>query len=310
MAIGFLAATRAAFGTTPATQPFSFGLTSPDSSPPRMMVAPPESESVYAPPEPPREDEGVNNGGVNVDLTVRYLTDDVYRGISHNRAAGGNPHASNFQAETELSFNLGRLPHPYVGVFANVNDSDPVSRFQEIRPFFGMEYTLRPLILNIGHNTYIYPERERLNPSPNTSEVFAKITVDDSYFFLTPQPILSPYIYAAYDYQRNDGWYIEMGIKHDFIFEDAGFTLTTLGDVAYLSNFAQQFVLVSPNDSGFQHYDLGIIASLSLNHLFNLSTPRFGQFAIEGYLTYTGRFSNRLLADSIVWGGVGLAFKY
>ena len=273
-------------------------------------MAPPESESVYAPPEPPREEEGVNNGGVNFDLTVRYVTDYVYRGISHNRAAGGNEHASNFQADTKLSFNLGRLPHPYVGVFANVNDSDPLSRFQEIRPVFGMEYTLRPLILNIGHNTYIYPERERLNPSPNTSEVFAQITVDDSYFFLTPQPILSPYIYAAYDYQRNEGWYLEAGVKHDFIFEDAGFTLTTYGDVGYLSEFPQQFVLVSPKDSGFQHYDLGIIASLSLNHLFNLATPRFGQFAIEGYLTYTGRFSNPLLADSILWGGVGLAFKY
>jgi hypothetical protein len=78
-----------------------------------------DTESVYAPPKPPREDEGINNGGVNVEFDFRYLTDYVYRGISHNKAAGGDPHASNFQAETQLSFNLGKLPNPYVGLFEN-----------------------------------------------------------------------------------------------------------------------------------------------------------------------------------------------
>ena len=154
------------------------------------------------------------------------------------------------------------------------------------------------------------PERERLNPSPNTSEVYLKITIDDSYFFNTPQPILSPYVYAAYDYDRNNGWYLEAGLRHDFIFEDLGFTLTPYGDVGYISNFPQQFVVSSPNDSGFQHYDTGLVGTLSLNHLFQLSTPRFGEFSVQGYVTYTGRFSNQLLADSIVWGGVGLVFKY
>lgn len=274
-----------------------------------LMLPPPETESVYAPPEPPREEEGVNKGGMSTEVNVRYLTDDVYRGISHNRAAGGNIHASNFQADTKLSFNLVHLPHPYVGVFANVNDSDPVSRFQEIRPFFGMEYTLRPLIFNVGHTTYIFPERERLHPSPNSSEVFLKLTLDDSYFFLTPHAILSPYVSGAYDYQRNKGWYIETGVRHDFEFEDIGFTLTTLADVAYVSNFARQFVTISREDSGFQHYDVGLIGNLSLNTLFKVP-PRYGDFAIQGYLTYTGKFSNPVLANTEVWGGVGLAFKY
>lgn len=280
-----------------------------DPAPKLFMVAPAEAETVYTPPRPLREDEGVNNGGVNVEVDMRYLTDHVYRGVSHNRANGGNRHASNFQASAVLSFNLGKLPHPYLGVFANVNDSDPISRFQEIRPFLGFEYTLRPLIVNVGLNAYIYPERERLQPSPNTSEVFIRLTLDDSYFFLTPQPILSPYVFAAYDYQRNKGWYIEVGVRHDFIFEDAGFTLTPFADVAYISTFAQQFVLVGRQDSGFQHYDTGVIGTFSLSNFFKLS-PRFGQFSLRGYLTYTGRFSNELLADNVLWGGVGLIFKY
>jgi hypothetical protein len=274
-----------------------------------LLPADNNSDGVFGPPRPEREDEGVNKGGVNTEVDIRYLTDEVYRGVSHDLASGGNSHAANFQVQTQLSFNTGKLPHPYLGVFADVNDSDPISRFQEIRPFLGLEYTLRPLIFNAGYNTYIYPERERLNPSPNTSEFYFKITLDDSYFFLTPASVLSPYIYGAYDYQRNKGWYLETGIKHDFNFEDFGFVLTPYVDVAYVTNFAQQFVLVSPQDSGFQHYDIGLIGTLSINHVFQLP-PRFGHFALQGYLTYTSNFSNNVLGDREIWGGVGLVFKY
>jgi hypothetical protein len=283
-----------------------------------LMVAPPPAPSPYAPPEPEREEDGINRGGVNFDLNFRYLTDDVYRGISHNRAVyvnvpgkpvEGSLHADNFQADAKLSFNLGPFPHPFVGVFANINDSDPLSRFQEIRPYAGFDYTIRPLIFNTGINAYIYPERERFTPSPNTAEVFLRLTLDDSYFFLTPNAILSPYVYGAYDYQANKGWYLEAGVKHDFDFQDFGFVLSPFADVAYISHFPQQFIVVSDHGSGFQHYDVGLIGTFSLNHLLRLA-PRYGQFAIEGYLTYTSKFSNPVFANTELWGGVGLKFRY
>jgi hypothetical protein len=284
---------------------------------PLFVVGPVDPPSVYAPPEAEHVEDQTNKGGVNLDLDVRYLTDDVYRGISHNRAvyvnsAGaviGKLHAANFQVDGKMSFNFGKLPHPFVGVFTNINDSDPLSRFQEIRPYFGLDYTIRPLMFSTGVNAYIYPERERINPSPNTAEVFLRLTLDDSYFFLTPKPILSPYVYGAYDYQRNKGWYLEAGIKHDFDFDDFGFTLTPYGDVAYVSHFSQQFVEISPHASGFQHYDLGLSGTYALNPLLHLG-PRYGQFSLVGYLTYTGKFSNSIQADSEVWGGVGLKFRY
>jgi hypothetical protein len=280
-------------------------------------VTAPQPPTVYAPPEPEHVEDGVNKGGVNLDLDVRYLTDDVYRGISHNRAvyknsAGdivGKLHAANFQVDGKMSFNFGSLPHPFIGVFTNINDSDPLSRFQEIRPYFGLDYTIRPLVFSTGVNAYLYPERERINPSPNTAEVFLKLTLDDSYFFLTPKPILSPYAYGAYDYQRNRGWYLEAGLKHDFDFDDFGFTLTPHADVAYVSHYFEQFVTMSPHSSGFQHYDLGLTATYALNPLLHLG-PRYGQFSVEGYLTYTGKFSNPIRADTEVWGGVGLKFRY
>ena len=298
-----------------AASAFSFDLpnqtTASDPGDVRLMSdQPQDTDTVYAPPAPPKEEDHVNEGGVNVDLYFRYLTDYVYRGVSHNRAASGeDAHAANFQAGTQLSFNLGKLPHPYVGVFANVNDSDPVSRFQEIRPFFGINYTLRPLIFDVGYNAYIYPERERLKPSPNTAEFYVKLTLDDSYFFLTDHPILSPYIYGAYDYQRNGGFYIEAGLKHDFLFDDFGLTVTPYADVAYVSNFARQFITISPQDSGFQHYDLGLNVGYSLNNVLSIPA-RYGQFSIQGYLTYTSAIEKNVLADDELWGGVGLSFHY
>ncbi len=278
-----------------------------------------DADSIYAPPEPKPLADKTNDGGVNVDLNFRYLTDDVYRGVSHNRAVfvsgvggqgqAGDLHASNFQADAKIEFDLGKLPHPYVGVFANINDSDPLSRFQEVRPYVGFEYALRPLLFDVGLNTYIYPERERLNPSPNTSEVFVRLTLDDTFFTKGRAALLSPYLYTAYDYELNNGFYFELGVKHDFEFPDVGFTLTPYADVAYVSHFARQFVTVSPQDSGFQHYDVGLRGSYSLNHLFKLA-PRYGQFNVEGYLTYTAKFSNPILANDEVWGGVGLKYRY
>src|SRR5205814_5891036 len=114
----------------------------------------------------------------------------------------GNEDAPNLQFDAKLSFDLGKLPHPYIGLFTNVYNSDPISRFQEVRPIFGAEWTIRPLILEGGHQTFLFPEREDIN----TSEIFGRITLDDSYFFRTDHPLFSPYVFAAYDYDRYNGW--------------------------------------------------------------------------------------------------------
>jgi hypothetical protein len=301
---------------------------SADALPLLLLTGPPDPPSVYAPPEPERPDDLTNRGGVNVDLNFRYLTDYVYRGISFNGAVytpptaktaqKGKLHASNFQADGQLTFDLGKLPHPFVAVMANLNDSDPLSRFQEIRPSAGFEYNLRPVGVEVGINAYIYPERETVDRttdphghSPNTSEVYVRLTFDDTFFLPTEEPILTPYVYAAYDYALNDGWYLETGFKHDFKFPDQGASISPYFDVAYVSHYKQIFTVFDDKvgDSGFQHYDVGLIGLLSLNHLLTLP-PRFGTFAIEGDLTYTGRFGNPIRSNSELWGGVGLTYHY
>jgi hypothetical protein len=287
---------------------------------PLSLMQDPE-ESIYLPPGPPREEEGVNQGGVNFALRVSYLTDYVYRGIDQSErlahidetgafnptADVGAEDAPNLQFDGSLQLNLGRLPHPVAGVFANVFNDDPVSRFQEIRPYFGFDWDLRPLRIQAGQISYIFPEREDLN----TNEIWASITFDDSRLWRTERPLLAPYIYAAYDYDLYDGVYLEAGVRHQFELEDTGVMVTAVADVAYVVNNVQFADLTSsrPDDTGFQHYDVGLIGSLSLNRV--LSIPRrYGQWTLDGMLYYTDGVDSGLRADTQVWGGVAIGFRY
>jgi hypothetical protein len=270
-----------------------------------LSLQPSEPESVYAPPAPARADEGINEGAVHFDLAVGYFTDYVYRGIEIFEPPGAEDRP-NLQVDSKLSFDLGKLPHPFIEVFVNYADSDPVSTFQEIRPMLGVEWTIRPMILSAGQNTYIYPNRDQFA----TSEVWGKIQLDDSYFLHTDKPVLSPYIYAAYDYDNYNGWYMQAGVSHDFVIEDTGLTLTAEADVGYIRGF--QLFEIRPgqkNTNGFQHYQLGLIANYSLNTLFNFPA-RYGEWSIQAFLYYTDGLSDDLRADTQVWGGTGILFKY
>lgn len=264
----------------------------------------PDDSSVYAPPQPPREDQGLNQGGVHIDLTVRYMTDYIYRGVDLSEA-GGSEDSPNLQFDGKLSFDLGKLPHPFVATFVNVYDSDPISRFQEIRPYFGFDWNLRPFVVQSGITFYIFPERD----DANTTEVYTQITFDDSWLFRTDKPVLSPYVYAAYDFDKYDGWYLEAGIKHDFTIEGTGLTITPIARIAYVYNSAFFSTSVGGKDTGLQHYDVGLVGTYSLNQLFNFS-QRFGTFTLEGYMYYSDRTSTDLRADIQIWGGMGIGFRY
>jgi hypothetical protein len=263
-----------------------------------------DDQSVYAPPAPPREDEGFNAGGVNLDLNFRYATDNVYRGVSRSEGLK-NRHSPNLQFDGRLDFNLGKLPHPFIGAFVNIHSSDPISRFQEVRPYLGVNWNLRPFMVEGGNITYIFPERDELN----TGEVYTKITFDDSWLFRTDTPIVSPYVYAAYDYDKYNGWYFEAGLKHDFVFENTGFTLTALANIAFVTNNASFATTVDGKDTGLQHYEVGLIGNYSLNHLFHFS-PRYGTFTFQGFVYFDDRTSSDLRADIQIWGGAGIGFHY
>ena len=272
-----------------------------------------QDQSVYALPTPQTEEQGSNTGGINLDMKVTYLTDHIYRGLDRSEALNladeqddedDAEDQANFQFDGILSFNLDKLPHPFIGIFTNVLDADPVSNFQEVRPFFGAEWRIRPLILAGGNNLYQFPDRDELN----TAEVWGRITLDDAAVFRLDEPFLSPYVYGAYDYDEYNGWYIEAGVTHDFVIEDTGITITAQASVAYVYNH-QYFAGPEGDDTGLHHYGFGVIGKYSLNTLLNIPR-RYGQWSFNGYLFYTDGIDDDLASDSDLWGGAGIQLTY
>jgi hypothetical protein len=275
-------------------------------------------ETVYAPPALPSEDEGVNQGAVHVDFNVSYFTDYVYRGVEVFEVPGGEDRL-NLQLGTKLSFDLGKLPHPYVGVFVNVAENDPVSNFQEIRPSVGFDWTIKPIVISGGYVAYLYPDRTDLE----TSEVFLQVALDERSLF-RGRPVPTPYVMAAYDFDLYDGIYVEGGLKYRLPLEDIGLTLTFLGNVAYVNGYNSAVPTTGGGSmggfftneqtrqetiTGFQHWEVGVIGAYSLNKLFNVSN-RFGEWSVAGYLYYTESIEDDIRATDQVWGGAGITFHY
>jgi hypothetical protein len=283
-----------------------------------VAFAQPAPESVYAPPELPRDDDGINQGGVHFDFTVSYVTDYMYRGVELFEVPEAED-TLNLQIDTKLSFDLGKLPHPFVGLFVNVAKDDPISDFQEIRPTVGFDWTIKPIIISGGHTNYLYPDRQE----QETGEVFLRVGLDEKVLF-HGVTLPSPYVMAVYDYDLYDGLYLEAGMNYRLPFDDLGLSFTFHGDIAYVSGYSAQinaegggtipgfFTTPSTTDediTGLQHWQVGVIAEYSLNKAFGVST-RYGEWSLRGFAFYTDSFDDEIAADNQLWGGAGITFQY
>jgi len=262
------------------------------------------TQTVYGEPQTPTDQPGVNAGGTHVQLDFDYYNHYVYRGVDHS-LVGGRGDSANVESQAQINFDIKQFT-PFVGVFSNVFDSDPLSRFQEIRPYFGGSLNLHPLTLSAGDNAYLFLERRAFD----TSEVWGKFEFDDGYMFGLDKPIFSPSIYGAYDYDKNKGWYFEAAVRHDFTIEQTGVTISPYADVGYIYNYQEQFVYINnKDDTGFQHYDVGVIVTYALNSLLNIPM-RYGDFDLTSRIVETGKIRSVLDADNVFWGGVGVEFRY
>jgi len=258
-----------------------------------------------AAPPPEWGDRQENNGGAHFTLDFAYANKYIYRGVDQD-AVATHGNSLNLLFDGKLEFDLGKYPHPFVEFFTNIYDADPLSRFQEIRPIVGADWDIKPFDLELSHISYIYPERETFN----YPEIDFKVTLDDYLLLNTEKPVLSPYVLGAFEYQKNEGWYVEFGIKHDFEFQDLGLKITPEFNVGWISGRRQQFVFINTlRNTGWQHLEVGVNISYSLNVLLNVS-KKFGEFDVKGYGFYDDRLNSRITASNAFWGGIGLGFKY
>jgi hypothetical protein len=291
---------------------------------PSRQAMEPEYQNVYAQPVPDRPGQGINEGGVHLEMDVACMTDYVYRGVDQGEwiasqedpadpdpprpetdPKGGHEDAANIQPTGELFWDLGKAPHPFAGVFVNVHDSDPESSFQEIRPYAGLDLNLRPILFSVAYISYIHPDRDQLD----TTEVMGRIEIDDSYFYKTDEPFFSPYVLAAYDLDLYDGIYAEAGVEHDFAVNEWGVMLTAQASVGYVESHPLFTVPGKNKDTGFQHYQFGLIGTYELNSALNIPL-RFGTWIVRGAIYYTDGIDDELRADTQFWGGGSIGFTY
>jgi hypothetical protein len=63
------------------------------------------------------------------------------------------------------------------------------------------------------------------------------------------------------------------------------------------------------NNSGFQHWQVGLTAKYTLNTLLNIP-DRFGKMSVTGFLNYTDSIDEDLIADDQLWGGAGFSLEF
>jgi hypothetical protein len=267
-----------------------------------QAVAP--QESVYAPPDVLESRGGFNEGALTLEIGGRYMTDYIFRGLEVVEPAESED-AFNFQLEADLRMDLGRLPDPFFQVFTNTAEGDDISNFQVIRPAIGLEWETETFIAAVGSQSFTYPDRDDLD----TSEVFLDLRINDGSFFAEEEPIIGPFIFLAYDFDRFEGFYAEGGFRRSFEFADSNARVTVEGLVAYVNDFVLFSDDPDNDGTGFSHYQVGVIAEYRLNSLLNISR-RYGQWSAAGYLYYTDGIDNELAATTQLWGGGGIIFRY
>ena len=258
-------------------------------------------ESVYGEPRVQTPGSGFNEGAVHLGISVRYATDYVFRGLEIVEPQTSED-ATNVGVDATLNFDLGRLPDPYVRLITNSAEGDDFSNFQVIRPIVGLAFENEAFDLKLAHQSFTYPDRTGLD----TSEIFGEVHFNDAILGGERGRVFGPYLFAAYDYDTFEGTYVEGGLRRSERVGDSALTLGYEAHVAYVDGLGDLF---GGDGSGFQHWQVGVLASYDLNDLLNISR-RFGRFSVEGQLYYTDGIEDDLAAETQLWGGGGIAFRY
>jgi hypothetical protein len=258
-------------------------------------------ETVYGTPPILTPGSGQNDGGINLNASVRYATDYMFRGFEPVEADSSED-SINFGIDTTLTFDLGRLPDPFVRVITNTAEGDSVSKFQVIRPIVGFQWDTDAFGLTLGHQSFTYPDRDVLD----TAEIFIDLAINDDALFGGEGVNFGPYLFVAYDYDAFEGTYAEAGFRR---FEPIDESALGLGYNVHLAYIESLGGLFGGSGRGFQHYQIGVLAGYDLNTLLNISR-RYGIWSLQGSFNYTDGLEDDLAAETQLWGTFGVSLRY
>ncbi len=246
---------------------------------------------------------------LQLDLSLELATDFVFRGTELPEPAGQED-ALHHTADAKLTFNSLTMTgattvRPFLGLLIDLADDENRSAFQRAWPSAGLIFETEDLgRLELGHTTFIYPDRSRLNtnelylraePTPLRADVGGLGTV-----------LLRPGVLLAWDYDAYDGVYAEATLAADRPFETIGLTLGLDATLAAATGLAERY---GTDAGGAAFYELGVRGDYQLNTLLNIPRGR-GDWSAYARLAYTDGLDGRFDVESQLWGVVGLSLAY
>lgn len=282
----------------------------PDADPPPLLLSVLEDpETLF---DPYGRAAGAPEGGavrpVALDLGLTYSNRHMFRGIDRFQSATpGN--RTNLQIDAALSLDLSPGPTLFAGGAMLLTDSDELSRLLEIRPTVGLRWTLGPVLAELQHTSFIYPERR----SQDTSEAALLLEFDIAELLNADLPCFAPFVLAAYDYDCHNGWYAEVGIVHRGRIGDTGLSVEFRALAAYVDDYdllaGRGGISSSTPDTGWQRWQVNLTVAYPLNTLLNIPASA-GSLSIAAHIAYTDALDPDLHADTQLWGGLSLTWRY
>jgi hypothetical protein len=254
---------------------------------------------VYAPPTFRREAAVVAEQGPDVagEASIGWASDYVFRGVEPVEP-GGREDVGHVPVAGRLE--LDGAVRPWVGLVTDFADDNGFA-VQVVRPAAGVAWDVGAVEVDLWHESFLYPDVGE----PNTNEVAARLTFVGDREALAP-PRLQPFALAAYDYDAHDGLYLELGTRLRLTPPESDLALHVEALAAYVHDHEY---FAADDDTGWQRYDVSLLASYELNELLNLPQRR-GTVTLDARLTYTGGLDDDLQADEQLHGGVGLRWAF
>lgn len=256
-------------------------------------------------------------------LQYALASDYVFRGINYSKWPGQDRRAPSHQMTATVEYDTGSYGvfggyvwFDWLGTQGNPNIDGNHTFEIDYVPYW--RYNIAPIgtTVEIGYAFYTYPRFP--SQFSYTSELYTKLTFDDSKLFGTKDPVLNPTVAYYQDMDLYRGGWLDVGISHKFLLN--GFAATK--DVFFLKD-----LYVTPSfDLGTDHRYLspavgkgspstqlavllyGLEVGYNLSGALNMP-EKYGCITVAGFLNYSQSLE-RALIDDEWYSGLKLCYSW
>lgn len=283
-------------------------------------------------PEPKEAPKWEKPFPISFGLDYTLVSDYVWRGINLSEYPGEGREKLNHQANVSFSIdtkdlcgkgsNYGEFGASvwfewFAGQERLTPDSD--SNLQEVDFTAYWRYAIEPIgtTVELGWINYHFPRLS--GDADNTSELYVKVSFDDSLVF--GKPVLNPYIAYYHDIDDVQAGWLEVGVSHDFVLKDLGcekvcilkdLTITPSLVLGVDHRYLDKAGLGGDGGVGTRLGALlyGLTFTYDLSGALGMS-EQCGSIALKGFINYSQAFHDESEAvNDVLFGGFTVSYAW